>query len=121
MSLSKNSSTKIRDQILTESIHLQFHDFITVIWFSLLSKCITVSIVWSKDNESFEDLKTKWLFLNQRTLMAEGFAKYSVQNFVKKLDKVKCKRLGIVRIYYLVMERAPYDVLQFKIAEAKEL
>ena len=59
---------------------------------------------------------------NYITLMAEGFAKYSAGNFVKKLDKFRSKRVGTVgKIRHLVMERAPYDLLKFRIAEVKEL
>ena len=53
--------------------------------------------------------------------MAEGFAKYSARNFAKKLDKFRSTRVGKVKIPHLVMERAPYDLLKFKIAEFKEL
>ena len=53
--------------------------------------------------------------------MAEGFAKYSARNFAKKLDKFRSKRVGTVKILYLVMERAPYDLLKFKTAEVKGL
>ena len=48
--------------------------------------------------------------------MAEDFAEYSERNFAKKLDKFKAKRVGTVKISHLVMERAPYDLLKFKIA-----
>ena len=54
-------------------------------------------------------------------MMAEGFAKYSARNFTKKLDKVRSKRVGTVKIRHLVMERASYDLLKFIIAEVKEL
>ena len=53
--------------------------------------------------------------------MVEGFAKYSARNFLKKLDKFRSKRVGTVKIRHLVMERAPYDLLKFKIAVVKEL
>ena len=54
--------------------------------------------------------------------MVEGFAKYSEQNFAKKLDKLRSKRVGTVKIRHLSMElRAPYDLLKLKIAEVKEL
>ena len=53
--------------------------------------------------------------------MVEGFAKYSVRNFAKKLDKFRSKRVGTVKIRHLVMERAPYDLPKLKIAEVKEL
>ena len=52
--------------------------------------------------------------------MAEGFAKYSARNFAKKSDKFRSKRVGTVKIRHLVMERAPYDLLKFTIAEVKE-
>ena len=54
------------------------------------------------------------------TLMAKCFAKYSARNFAKKLYKFKSKRVGTVKIRHLVLERAPYDLLKFKIAEVKE-
>ena len=53
--------------------------------------------------------------------MAEGFAKYSTQNLAKNLDKFRNKRVDTVKIHHLVMERAPYDPLKFKIAGVKEL
>ena len=53
--------------------------------------------------------------------MVEGFAKYSARNFAKELDKFRSKREGTVKIRHLVMERAPYDLLKFKIAGVKEL
>ena len=53
--------------------------------------------------------------------MVKGFRKYSARNFAKKLDKFRSKRIGTVKIRHLVMERAPYDLLTFKIAEIKEL
>ena len=53
--------------------------------------------------------------------MVEGFAKYSARNFAKKLDKFRSKRVGTMKIHNLVLERAPYDLLKFKIAEVKEL
>ena len=53
--------------------------------------------------------------------MVEGFARYILQNFTKKLEKFRSKRVGTVKIHHLVMERAPYDLLKFKIAEVKEL
>ena len=53
--------------------------------------------------------------------MIKGFAKYWARNFVKKLDKFGSKRVGTVKIYHLVMERTPYDLLKFKLAELKEL
>ena len=53
--------------------------------------------------------------------MGEGFAKYSVQNFSRKLDKYRSKKVGTVKIWHLVMERAPCELLKFKIAEDKEL
>ena len=53
--------------------------------------------------------------------MTEGFAKYLPRNFAKKLDKFRNKRVGTVKICYLGLERAPYDLLKFKIAEVKEL
>ena len=53
--------------------------------------------------------------------MVEGFAKYSARNFAKKLDKFRSKRVSTVKIRHLVMERAPYDLLKFKITEVKEL
>ena len=53
--------------------------------------------------------------------MVEGFAEHSAQNFAKKLDKFRSKRTGTVKIRHLVMERTPYDLLKFKIAEVKEL
>ena len=46
---------------------------------------------------------------------AEGFTKYSTRNFAKRLDKFRSKRVGTVKIRHLVMERAPYDLLKFKI------
>ena len=49
--------------------------------------------------------------------MANGFAKYSARNFSIKLSK----GVGKVNIRHLVMERAPYDRLKFKIAAVKEL
>ena len=58
---------------------------------------------------------------NKITPMVEGFAKYSARNFEKKFDKFRSKRVGTVKIRHLVMERAPYDLLKFKIAEVKEL
>ena len=51
--------------------------------------------------------------------MIEGFAKYSAQNFAKKLDKFRRKRVGTVKIRHLVMGKATYDLLKFKIAEVK--
>ena len=55
-------------------------------------------------------------------LMAKGFAKYLVRNFVKKLDKFRSsKRAGTVKIRNLVVERASYDLLKCKIAEVKKL
>ena len=53
--------------------------------------------------------------------MVEGFAKYSEQNFTKKLDKFRSKRVGTVKIRHLIMKRVPYDLLKFKIAEVKKL
>ena len=53
--------------------------------------------------------------------MAKGFAKYSARNFAEKLDKFRSMRVGRVTIRHLVMERAPYDLLKFKIADVKEL
>ena len=54
--------------------------------------------------------------------MAEGFARYLPRNFAKKLDKFRSKGVGTVKICYLVLERAPYDLLKFKLAEVnKEL
>ena len=58
---------------------------------------------------------------NKITLMVGGFAKYSARNFMKKLHKFGSKRVGTVKIRHLVMERALYDLLKFKIAEIKEL
>ena len=52
--------------------------------------------------------------------MAEGFGKYSGQDFAKNLDKFRSKRVSTVKIRHLVMERAPYGLLKFKIAEVKE-
>ena len=54
-----DSLTKIRCQMLTESICLQFRDFRTVILVFSLSTCITVSIVCSKDRKNFEDFEYK--------------------------------------------------------------
>ena len=51
--------------------------------------------------------------------MAEGFAKYSVRSFTKKMDKFRSKRAGTVKIPHLVMERVPQNLLKFKIAEVK--
>ena len=53
--------------------------------------------------------------------MDKGFAKYSARNFAKKLDEFRSKRVGTAKICHFVMERAPYDLLKFKIAEVKEL
>ena len=53
--------------------------------------------------------------------MVGGFAKYSARNSAKMLDKFGSKRIGTAKIRHLVMERAPYDLLKFKIAEVKEL
>ena len=53
--------------------------------------------------------------------MAEGFAKYSARNFAKRLDKFRSKRVGTVKVRHLVIERAPYDLLKFKIVYVKEL
>ena len=53
--------------------------------------------------------------------MVEGFAKYSARNLAKKLDKLKTKRVGTVKIRHILMEKAPYDLLKFKIAEVKGL
>ena len=53
--------------------------------------------------------------------MAKGFAKYSSRNLAKKLDKFRSKRVGTVKIRHLVIERAPYDLLKFKIVVVKEL
>ena len=55
------------------------------------------------------------------TMMVEGFAKYSAGNFAKKLDKFRSKRVGTVKIRHFVMDKAPYDLLKFRIAEVKEL
>ena len=49
--------------------------------------------------------------------MAKGFAWYLARNFAKMFDK----RVDTVKIRHLVMERAPYDMLKFKIAMVKEL
>ena len=35
---------------------------------------------------------------NQITLIVEGFAKYTAQNFAKNLDKFRIKRVGKVKI-----------------------
>ena len=53
--------------------------------------------------------------------MVEGFAKYSARNFAKKLDKFRSKRVFNLKIRHLIMEKAPYDLLRFRIAEVKEL
>ena len=53
--------------------------------------------------------------------MVEGFAKYSGRNFAKMLDKFRRKRKGTVKNHHLVVERAHYDLLKFKIAEVMEL
>ena len=53
--------------------------------------------------------------------MVEGFAKYSARNFAKMLDTFRSKRVGTLKIRHLVMERVPYDLLKFKMAEVKEL
>ena len=54
-------------------------------------------------------------------MIVEGFAKYSARNFEEKLDKFRNKRVGTVKNRHLVIKRAPYDLLKFKIAEVKEL
>ena len=51
--------------------------------------------------------------------MVKGFAKYSMRNFAKKLDKFRSKRVGTVKIRLLVIEGVPYDLLEFKLAEVK--
>ena len=53
--------------------------------------------------------------------MVEGFAKYSARNFAKKLDKFRNNRVGTVIIRHLVMERAPYDLLKFKITDLQHM
>ena len=53
--------------------------------------------------------------------MIEGFAEYSERDFAKKLDKLRSKKVGTVKIRHLVMEKAPYHLLKCKIAEVNDL
>ena len=53
---------KIRDQILTKSIHFQFRDFRTVLSvFHLIYTYYSVNSIL-KRQENFEDIEPKWFF-----------------------------------------------------------
>ena len=57
-----DSQTKIRDQILTESIRLQFRDFITVILVFPFIYMYHSFNSMVKDNENLGDFESRWLF-----------------------------------------------------------